>query len=127
MTKYKISKQLRNWSFPSFYKTKYRWVLSCRLTYASHWIPNSIAEIKVYKKALSESEPAWNLLAANLPGNLKTRFVYFPGKVTVRGLGVFKADQQLQNLIDAFGRMQGAIPEAVMVVSIFSQTSSTSG
>ncbi|MEH1794561.1 transcription-repair coupling factor [Nostoc sp.] len=60
-------------------------------------------------------EPAWNLLAANLPDNLKTRFVYSPGKVTVRGLGVFKADQQLQNLIDAFGRMQGAIPEAVGV------------
>ncbi|MEH2142710.1 MAG: TRCF domain-containing protein [Nostoc sp.] len=60
-------------------------------------------------------EPAWNLLAANLPENLKTRFVYSPGKVTVRGLGVFKADQQLQNLIDAFGRMQGAIPEAAIV------------
>ncbi|MEH2192522.1 MAG: transcription-repair coupling factor [Nostoc sp.] len=60
-------------------------------------------------------EPAWNLLAANLPDNLKTRFVYSPGKVTVRGLGVFKADQQLQNLIDAFGRMKGAIPEAVGV------------
>ncbi|MEH2374100.1 transcription-repair coupling factor [Nostoc sp.] len=60
-------------------------------------------------------EPAWNLLAANLPENLKTRFVYSPGKVTVRGLGVFKADQQLQSLIDAFGRMQGAIPEAAVV------------
>ncbi|QLE49408.1 transcription-repair coupling factor [Nostoc sp. C057] len=60
-------------------------------------------------------EPAWNLLAANLPDNLKTRFVYSPGKVTVRGLGVFKADQQLQNLIDAFGRMQGAIPEAAVI------------
>ncbi|MEH2388334.1 MAG: transcription-repair coupling factor [Nostoc sp.] len=60
-------------------------------------------------------EPAWNLLAANLPENLKTRFVYSPGKVTVRGLGVFKADQQLQSLIDAFGRMQGAIPEAAIV------------
>ena len=60
-------------------------------------------------------EPAWNLLAANLPENIKTRFVYSPGKVTVRGLGVFKADQQLQNLIDALGRMQGAIPEAAVV------------
>ncbi|MDZ8082909.1 MAG: transcription-repair coupling factor [Nostoc sp. DcaGUA01] len=60
-------------------------------------------------------EPAWNLLAANLPDNLKTRFVYSPGKVTVRGLGVFKADQQLQSLIDAFARMQGAIPEAAVV------------
>ncbi|MEH1843052.1 MAG: transcription-repair coupling factor [Nostoc sp.] len=60
-------------------------------------------------------EPAWNLLAANLPDNLKTRFVYSPGKVTVRGLGVFKADQQLQNLIDAFGKIQGAIPEVAIV------------
>nr|WP_298915278.1 TRCF domain-containing protein [uncultured Nostoc sp.] len=60
-------------------------------------------------------EPAWNLLAANLPENFKTWFVYSPGKVTVRGLGVFKADQQLQNLIDAFGRMQSAIPEAAIV------------
>ncbi|BAY09170.1 transcription-repair coupling factor [Calothrix sp. NIES-2098] len=60
-------------------------------------------------------EPAWNLLAANLPDHLKTRFVYSPGKVTVRGLAVLKADQQLQSLIDALGRMQGAIPEAAMV------------
>ncbi|MEA5566244.1 transcription-repair coupling factor [Anabaena sp. UHCC 0399] len=54
-------------------------------------------------------EPAWNLLAANLPEHLKTRFVYSPGKVTVRGLAVLKADQQLQSLIDALGRMQGAM------------------
>ena len=60
-------------------------------------------------------ESAWSLLAANLPENFKTRFVYSPGKVTVSGLGVFKADQQLQNLIDAFGRMQGAIPKAAIV------------
>jgi transcription-repair coupling factor (superfamily II helicase) len=51
--------------------------------------------------------------------------LYYPGKVTVRGLGAFKAAQQLQNLIDAFRRMQGAIPEAAMLVSIFLQTSST--
>jgi transcription-repair coupling factor (superfamily II helicase) len=57
-------------------------------------------------------EPAWQLLAANLAENLKARFVYSPGKVTVRGLGVFKADQQLQNLIDAFSKMQGAIIES---------------
>ncbi|MHC5890625.1 DUF5615 family PIN-like protein [Nostoc sp.] len=30
-------------------------------------------------------------------------------------LEIFKADQQLQNLIDAFGRMQGAIPEVAIV------------
>ncbi len=59
-------------------------------------------------------EPAWNLLAANLTPTVRSRFVYSPGKITVRGLGVFKADQQLQNLIDAFTKMQGAIPEAVV-------------
>lgn len=60
-------------------------------------------------------EPAWNLLAANLAENLRTRFVYSPGKVTVRGLATMKADQQLQTLIDAFGKMQGAVPEAAIV------------
>lgn len=57
-------------------------------------------------------EPGWNLLAANLSESMRSRFVYSPGKVTVRGLAVLKADQQLQHLIDAFGKMQGALPEA---------------
>ncbi|WP_017315613.1 transcription-repair coupling factor [Mastigocladopsis repens] len=56
-------------------------------------------------------EPGWNLLAQNLPETLKSRFVYSPGKVTVRGLAVLKADQQLQTLIDALGKMQGAVVE----------------
>jgi transcription-repair coupling factor (superfamily II helicase) len=60
-------------------------------------------------------EPAWNLLAENLTETMRNRFVYSSGKVTARGLGVFKAEQQLQTLIDAFGKMQGAIPEAVLV------------
>jgi transcription-repair coupling factor (superfamily II helicase) len=60
-------------------------------------------------------EPAWNLLAANLPEHLKTRFVYSPGKVTVRGLAVLKADQQLQSLLDAMNKMQGPVAEAVVV------------
>jgi transcription-repair coupling factor (superfamily II helicase) len=60
-------------------------------------------------------EPAWNLLAGNLPEHLKTRFVYSPGKVTVRGLAVLKADQQLQSLLDAFNKMQGAVGEVVVV------------
>jgi transcription-repair coupling factor (superfamily II helicase) len=59
-------------------------------------------------------EPAWNLLKENLPDHLKSRFVYTPGKVTVRGLGVLKADQQLENLVDYLSRMKGALPEAVM-------------
>ncbi|MGB3642570.1 MAG: transcription-repair coupling factor, partial [Rivularia sp. (in: cyanobacteria)] len=47
-------------------------------------------------------EPGWKLLAEKLPQNMMSRFVYSPGKVTVRGLGVMKADVQLQTLIDAF-------------------------
>lgn len=60
-------------------------------------------------------EPAWKLLAEKLPQNLMSRFVYSPGKVTVRGLGVMKADTQLQTLIDAFTKMQGAVPEAGVI------------
>ncbi len=60
-------------------------------------------------------EPAWNLLAANLPESLRSRFVYSLGKVTVRGLGVLKADQQLENLIDALKKMQGALPQPALV------------
>ncbi|PSB14639.1 transcription-repair coupling factor, partial [filamentous cyanobacterium CCP2] len=59
-------------------------------------------------------EPAWNLLKENLPDHLKSRFVYTPGKVTVRGLAVLKADQQLENLVDYLSRMKGALPEPVM-------------
>ncbi|MBD2664334.1 transcription-repair coupling factor [Richelia sinica FACHB-800] len=60
-------------------------------------------------------EPAWNLLAENLTETMRSRFVYSPGKITARGLGVFKAEQQLNSLIDAFEKMQGAIPEAALV------------
>jgi transcription-repair coupling factor (superfamily II helicase) len=60
-------------------------------------------------------EPAWKLLQDNLPEHLRSRFVYTPGKVTVRGLGVLKADQQLENLIDWLGKMQGALPEPALV------------
>lgn len=54
-------------------------------------------------------EPAWNLLWANLPQNLQSRFVYSPGKITARGLGVLKPEQQLTTLIDAFDRCQGNV------------------
>jgi len=60
-------------------------------------------------------EPAWNLLKENLPNHLQTRFVYTPGKVTVRGLGLLSADQQLSNLIDWLSRMQGALLEPAPV------------
>lgn len=59
-------------------------------------------------------EPAWNLLKANLPQHLHSRFVYSPGKVTVRGLGMVAADKQLENLIDWLSTMQGALPETAI-------------
>ena len=59
-------------------------------------------------------EPAWNLLKENLPEHLRSRFIYSPGKVTVRGLGVLKAEQQLDNLISFLGKMQGALPEMAL-------------
>ncbi len=59
-------------------------------------------------------EPAWNLLKENLPKTVQERFVYSPGKVTVRGLGVFAIDRQLDYLIDWFSKMQEALPENVI-------------
>jgi transcription-repair coupling factor (superfamily II helicase) len=61
------------------------------------------------------AEPAWNLLAANLPEHLRSRYVFAPGKVIVRGLAVLSANQQLENLIDALGKMQNALPEPALV------------
>lgn len=60
-------------------------------------------------------EPAWNVLKPNLPSHLHSRFVYTPGKITVRGLGVQTADQQLENLLNWLGKMQGALPEPALV------------
>jgi len=57
-------------------------------------------------------EPAWKLLAENLPQHLRSRFVFSPKKVTVRGLGVVKPKQQLESLIDWLGKMEGALPDA---------------
>jgi transcription-repair coupling factor (superfamily II helicase) len=56
-------------------------------------------------------EPAWAVLAEKLPDHLKSRFVYSAGKVTIRGLGMVNADQQLENLIEWLDKMQGALPE----------------
>ncbi|NEP19433.1 MAG: transcription-repair coupling factor, partial [Leptolyngbya sp. SIO4C1] len=52
--------------------------------------------------------PAFKLLQDRLPSHLKSRFVYTPGKVTVRGLGAIKPDKQLESLIEWLGYMQGA-------------------
>ncbi|MCU0515868.1 MAG: transcription-repair coupling factor [Oscillatoria sp. Prado101] len=60
-------------------------------------------------------EPAWNLLKAKLPEHLHEKFVYSPGKVTIRGMGVLGAEKQLECLIDWLGKMQGALPEPALV------------
>jgi transcription-repair coupling factor (superfamily II helicase) len=60
-------------------------------------------------------EPAWSLLVANLPEHMRSRYVFAPDKVIVRGLGVLSANQQLETLIDALGKMQGALPEPILV------------
>ncbi len=57
------------------------------------------------------AEPAWKLIAEKLPKHLRSRFVYAPKKVIVRGLGVVKPQKQLNDLIDWLGMIQNALPE----------------
>jgi len=72
-------------------------------------------------------EPGWKLLKENLPKHLHSRFVYNNGKVIVRGLGVMSMEQQLDNLIDWLGKMQGALPESEAEASNDIQDSSELG
>ncbi|MCC0178622.1 transcription-repair coupling factor [Waterburya agarophytonicola K14] len=60
-------------------------------------------------------EPAWNLLAENLPQHVRSRFVYASKKVVVRGLGVLKPQRQLNDLIDWLGAIYKALPELELV------------
>lgn len=52
------------------------------------------------------AEPAWKLLEEKLPPHLRSRFIYAPGKVIVRGLGILKPDKQLDNLIEWLDMMR---------------------
>jgi transcription-repair coupling factor (superfamily II helicase) len=61
------------------------------------------------------AEPAWNLMAENLPKHLRSRFVYAPKKVIVRGLGIVKPQKQLNDLIDWLGTIHKALPELELV------------
>ncbi len=63
-------------------------------------------------------KPAWNLLKEKLPSHLQSRFVYAPGKVMVRGLGVMKPDKQVESLIDWLGQMQSALKEPALAGSL---------
>nr|MDJ0598707.1 transcription-repair coupling factor [Crocosphaera sp.] len=58
-------------------------------------------------------EPAWKLLQENLPQHLRSRFVYTPKKVTVRGLGVMKPQKQLESLLEWLGKMQDGMAETI--------------
>ncbi len=60
-------------------------------------------------------EPAWKLLQEKLPQHLRSRFVYSPKKVTVRGLGVMKPQKQLESLLEWLEKMQDALPETIEV------------
>lgn len=61
------------------------------------------------------AEPAWNLIAENLPKHLRSRFVYAPKKVIVRGLGIVKPQKQLNDLIEWLGTIHKALPELELV------------
>ncbi|HHP7229923.1 MAG TPA: transcription-repair coupling factor [Xenococcaceae cyanobacterium] len=51
------------------------------------------------------AEPAWDILKSRLPKHLRSRFVYAPKKVIVRGLGIVKPQKQLESLIEWLGMM----------------------
>ncbi len=55
------------------------------------------------------AEPAWNMLAEYLTDSGRSRFVYSPGKITARGLGVLRPDEQVENLIGTLSKMQGVL------------------
>lgn len=58
--------------------------------------------------------PAWKRLHEKLPSNLQGRFVYAAGRVTVRGLGLQSADQQVENLITWLTPLQGSLSEVAI-------------
>jgi transcription-repair coupling factor (superfamily II helicase) len=55
------------------------------------------------------AEPAWNLLAEYLTDSVRSRYVYSPGKVTARGLGVLRPEEQVETLIGVLSKMQGVL------------------
>ena len=56
-------------------------------------------------------EPAWKRLQEHLPKKVANRFVYSKGKVTVRGLGVLKTQQQIDNLISWLGELRESLEQ----------------
>ncbi|AGY58762.1 transcription-repair coupling factor [Gloeobacter kilaueensis] len=50
--------------------------------------------------------PAWEQIAQSLPAEVRGRFFYQPGKVTVRNLGILTSAQQLENLVQWLDKVQ---------------------
>ncbi len=70
------------------------------------------------------AEPAWQKLKDALPNHLQGRFIYQPGKVTVRGLGQMKPAQQLESLLQWFDKLnlgrsrdQGSTPHQNLITT----------
>lgn len=61
------------------------------------------------------AEPAWRLLEEKLPSHVRSRFVYAPKKVIVRGLGILKPQRQLESLIEWLEKIRDALPETEAV------------
>ncbi len=55
------------------------------------------------------AEPAWNLLAEYLSDSVRSRYVYSMGKVTARGLGVLRPNEQVETLINLLSKMEGVL------------------
>ncbi|WP_208677612.1 transcription-repair coupling factor [Synechococcus elongatus] len=55
--------------------------------------------------------PAWKRLHEKIASNLQSRFVYASGRVTVRGLGLQSAEQQVENLITWLSPLQSTLSE----------------
>jgi transcription-repair coupling factor (superfamily II helicase) len=49
------------------------------------------------------------LLAQYLTDSVRSRYVYSPGKVTARGLGVLRPHEQVETLIGILSKMQGVL------------------
>jgi transcription-repair coupling factor (superfamily II helicase) len=58
------------------------------------------------------AEPAWNLLAEYLTDSVRSRYVYSIGKVTARGLGVLRPNEQVETLINLLSKMEGVLLNA---------------
>ncbi len=59
-------------------------------------------------------EPAWKILQEQIPSHLRSRFIYAGKKITVRGLGMLKPEQQVASLLEWFQAMQANRPPSAL-------------